>query len=664
MKTNVNKNHWLIFVLFYLSLPVFLNGQPVNIPDTLSAKSTYKPIKIKGELGTYGELYSISGRQRRRPPSTGRIYFRPVITFFERYSIPFEFLISTEGSSARQGINQYALHPSWSWGDAHLGDFSEKYSEYSLSGIQIRGAGVNLRPGKFRFSFLAGLTQRTVSGNAGNQAYKRRIIAGKIGVGAEDKSHLYLTTLHLKDSYDSNTQAEASITVLEPNGYDQWPVGTLRTIRWLSTQPTGLVNIELSTDGGITWTTIIANTPDNGTAEWLVSALETATALIRVVSTDDSTVSDRSDTYFTIGTGIPYLKGDILPRIGNTSAITPRENLVVSVNWKMNFFSSAFVFEGEAGGSIYTRDLRSTKINTDSLEFPSLITNLITPRTGTNADFMVRSGLKINLKSVKARVDYKYIGPGYTSLGLPYLQNDQQIISTKVSYRINTTYIYGDFSHMNDNLSHQKTATGTRDRFSAGLSGQLTSFWNTNLALSAFNSESRQLNDSAAVTYSNLMFSTSNIFLVGRNKLLRNINVTYIYQGAGNNNSTLAGQKSYTHSINTGLLLGFSETISTGLNIGIIASRSGGTNSTVRQYGVGFQQQMLHGKLNNSLNFNYTDYSNNDNFRISLISSWRINPVNQISLNLTRNKFKSGQQSTTEPEFTEWTASVQYRYWF
>lgn len=664
MKTNTDKKIWVKIALFILCFPLLLNSQQVYGSDSLLTKSGNRFLKIRGELGSYGELYSISGEQRRRPPSTGRMYFRPVLTFFGRYSIPFEFIISTEGNSARQGINQYSLHPSWSWGNAHVGDFSEKYSEYSLNGIQIRGAGVNFHPGTFRLSLLAGLTQRSVTGNAGNQAYKRRIIAGKIGIGTEEKSHFYLTTLHLKDSYNPDTQTNASITVLEPNGYDQWPVGTIRTIRWFSAIPSGLVNIELSTDGGVSWTTIITKAPDNGTADWLVPAIETSIALIRVLSVDDSTVRDQSDHFFTIGTGIPFQKGDITPRINNVNAVTPRENLVLSANWQIELFSSALVFEGEAGGSIYTRDLRSDKINNDSLELPSLITHLITPRTGTNADFMIRSGLKLVLKSIKVQLDYKYIGPGYTSLGLPYLQNDQQIISTKMSYRIKTTYIYGDFSHMNDNLIQQKSATGTRDRFSAGLSGQMTSFWSTNLAISAFNSENRQLNDSASVKYSNLMLSTSNIFMVSREKILRNLNFTYIYQGAGNNNPVLAGEKSFTHSINTGLVLGFSESISSSIHMGIISSRVGGIRSTVNQYGIGFQQNMLQGKLNNSLNFNYTDYSNNENFRISLISSWRINPVNQITLNLTRNRFKTGKQSTTEPEFTEWTASVQYRYWF
>ena len=36
-----------------------------------------KNVVFSGDIGSYGELYSISGQAQRRPPSTGRLYFRP-----------------------------------------------------------------------------------------------------------------------------------------------------------------------------------------------------------------------------------------------------------------------------------------------------------------------------------------------------------------------------------------------------------------------------------------------------------------------------------------------------------------------------------------------------------------------------------------------------------
>jgi hypothetical protein len=52
------------------------------------------------------------------------------------FQIPIEFLLSTEGSSARQNINQFGINPKWSWDSIHAGYFSEDYLQYTLSGIR------------------------------------------------------------------------------------------------------------------------------------------------------------------------------------------------------------------------------------------------------------------------------------------------------------------------------------------------------------------------------------------------------------------------------------------------------------------------------------------------------------------------------------------------
>ncbi|MDX1618738.1 MAG: hypothetical protein R3224_08130, partial [Balneolaceae bacterium] len=76
-----------------------------------------RSVDLSGQVGAYGELYSISGRDGRRPGSTGRLFLRPRLTFLNEISLSFNILLSTEGISARQNISQLGLDPSWSWGD-------------------------------------------------------------------------------------------------------------------------------------------------------------------------------------------------------------------------------------------------------------------------------------------------------------------------------------------------------------------------------------------------------------------------------------------------------------------------------------------------------------------------------------------------------------------
>ena len=94
-----------------------------------------------------------------------------------------------------------------------------------------------------------------------------------------------------------------SITVTSPNGGEIWPMGSSETIRWTSTQICGKVKIELSRDGGSSWSTLISSTPNDGAHPWKVAAPATTQARIRVSSVKDPRVSDISDGDFRIGGG-------------------------------------------------------------------------------------------------------------------------------------------------------------------------------------------------------------------------------------------------------------------------------------------------------------------------------------------------------------------------
>ena len=139
------------------------SADPINQFERDGGESKSRFISISGEVGTYGELYSISGRDRRRPPATGRLFLRPTISILNTFDINLNLFLSSEGSGARQDINRIDINPKWGWGEAHLVDFTDSYSQFTLNGIKIRGVGVNLTPGRFRASFISGITQRSVS---------------------------------------------------------------------------------------------------------------------------------------------------------------------------------------------------------------------------------------------------------------------------------------------------------------------------------------------------------------------------------------------------------------------------------------------------------------------------------------------------------------------
>lgn len=92
----------------------------------------------------------------------------------------------------------------------------------------------------------------------------------------------------------------ATITVDYPNGGETLAVGEGATIRWTN-GGVREATIDLSTDGGVSWSTIRWNTPaDSGSYRWLVPAAPTTDGLIRIRDRLDASVQDIGNRSFTI----------------------------------------------------------------------------------------------------------------------------------------------------------------------------------------------------------------------------------------------------------------------------------------------------------------------------------------------------------------------------
>jgi hypothetical protein len=96
--------------------------------------------------------------------------------------------------------------------------------------------------------------------------------------------------------------APGFVTVATPNGGNIWTVGTTQSVKWTTNVPkTETVDIQLSKDGGQTWTTIRAATPSDTAEAFVVDpAWITETGRIRIVWTRNPTASDISNANFAV----------------------------------------------------------------------------------------------------------------------------------------------------------------------------------------------------------------------------------------------------------------------------------------------------------------------------------------------------------------------------
>ncbi|MFA3781564.1 hypothetical protein ABRY23_00700 [Melioribacteraceae bacterium 4301-Me] len=97
--------------------------------------------------------------------------------------------------------------------------------------------------------------------------------------------------------------SDVSIEVISPNGSEDWKSGTQHDIKWNS-KGVEKVNIEFSTNAGLTWNSIISNLLNTGAYTWTIPVLSANTnvtqCLIRVSDASDNSIYDVSDFVFTI----------------------------------------------------------------------------------------------------------------------------------------------------------------------------------------------------------------------------------------------------------------------------------------------------------------------------------------------------------------------------
>ncbi len=638
------------FVLVSLACVGEALSQGNSQPDSSGQTFIQKNFSISGEAGVYGELYGISGIPARRPPSSARLYFRPTVTLFNAFSMSFNFLLSTEGSSARQNINQLGVNPSWGWGNAHLGDFTDMFTPLTFDGIMVRGAGVNLSPGLFRFSALGGYTQRAVDGGAGAGSYSRYMYGAKLGVGKQDGSYFDLMFLRTRDVPSSLPPPQATIAVIAPNGNDSWPIGNIETIRWGSSGITGNVKIELSRDGGATYEVLFDSTMNTGAQPWVVTGPPTAQAIIRLTSTDDS-ISDVSDLPFTIGIGIADQQGTAPGNVTNTYAVTPQENLVFGADSRVALLGNVVTFSGEIDGSAYTRDMRAPAF--DSLNLPSAITGVFTPRTSTRVDYAYNTQLGLNLSSFNARVGYSYIGPGYTSLGVASLLPDQRQITFASMFRMSTISVTLNAGHQNDNLLGQKIYTTTRNNIGGNINLRASDEWMVSLMSNYMNMVNDAASDTFLVDYSTFMAGMTQMLYFSGGGTFQSATFSYVYQTSADANPLRQNSGLLSHSLNASAVFGILTNLSLIPSVSLIDSKIGGTGWTSTQtYSIAAQHRAFKNKLTTALSVGTSLYMGSSSINAVLSSNYSITMADAVTLSLTGTSYHGANA------FNEYTAGV------
>ncbi len=117
-----------------------------------------------GAWATYDYFRSLQGTSR--PPQALRFGLTGGISFLG-LSWNLTLLFNSDDRFTPQATSVYGLHPAWSWGRLYIGDFSPTFSPMTLSGVVVRGGGIDLFPGPFRLFVVRGRVRALETDTAG-----------------------------------------------------------------------------------------------------------------------------------------------------------------------------------------------------------------------------------------------------------------------------------------------------------------------------------------------------------------------------------------------------------------------------------------------------------------------------------------------------------------
>jgi hypothetical protein len=203
----LNKIHATLLLFILIASTVFSQEQ-----DTIPSKAESfikENVQLSGGVGGMGTYYAASGLDAQRDPLFWQVNANLNLKLGQ-VSIPFSAVMNAQNRSFTQPFNQYGLSPKYKAVTVHLGYRSLRFSDFSLSGNQFLGAGVEINPkkGLVRGKFLYGRFAKAVDGYytegkvVGEPSFERWGYGGQIEIG-KPKNNVALVLFRAKDDVQS-----------------------------------------------------------------------------------------------------------------------------------------------------------------------------------------------------------------------------------------------------------------------------------------------------------------------------------------------------------------------------------------------------------------------------------------------------------------------------
>ncbi|MEZ4920971.1 MAG: hypothetical protein R2792_17850 [Saprospiraceae bacterium] len=177
------------------------------------------PISLSGSISLGAQAYQVQGISPRSGSPFWNLSGNAALSVYQ-IRMPFSFTVGRQGSNVNYPtFSRFGISPSYKWLKVHAGWRNMHFSPYTLAGHSFMGAGIEMKPGKFRFAAMYGRLRKARDYNDDTDfafypaVYKRMGYAVKMGLGS-DRNHFDLIYFRAKDEPGSIaiTSPDSSLT--------------------------------------------------------------------------------------------------------------------------------------------------------------------------------------------------------------------------------------------------------------------------------------------------------------------------------------------------------------------------------------------------------------------------------------------------------------------
>jgi hypothetical protein len=193
-----------LLLLIWMTLTT-LNGVSQNL-SSFGSKSAYG---LSGSINLGFNFYDVTGDRESVYAPLGYQANGVVTARLGSITVPMQFAFSQTGNTASSPFNLYGASPYYKWIKLHLGFRTLSFSPYVYSGRGFTGAGIELSPGKFKFTAFRGkmrnllaIRQAELNETILLPSYDRWISGSQLTYGSRSNS-FQLMAVHIADKEEN-----------------------------------------------------------------------------------------------------------------------------------------------------------------------------------------------------------------------------------------------------------------------------------------------------------------------------------------------------------------------------------------------------------------------------------------------------------------------------